>query len=212
MDAAAAHPFSVPTLLPDRLILTPMAAAPSAAGHVLSYEAGLAGLAVQLTAKVTPSAAERLDAEQVWVTAHTEGRLIAFQTVAHRISDTVLEANGITVPVEEHRRAHLRAATRIPAQLELPPADGGELTFLAGHTVDLSRGGCRVQLSTGTVTEALRVDATGDVTLDMGTQPVLVAGQVLRVDQADDQVVLGFRNLAAEDADRVERHVLSLVV
>jgi c-di-GMP-binding flagellar brake protein YcgR len=212
MESAAAHPFSRPTLLPDRCVLTPMAAAPSVAGRLLSYEAGLAGLAVRLTAKVTPSAAERLDAERVWVTANTGGRIVAFQSVAHRIGETALETNGITVPVEEHRRTHLRAATRIPIRLQVSHVDGREPSLHNGHTVDLSRGGCRVQLSDGDVEEVLGAGTTADVTLDLGTQPVVTAGEVLRVDPTDRQAVLTFGSLTVEDADRVERHVLNLMV
>lgn len=212
MDAATVHPFSEPTLLPDRLVLTPMDAAPSAAGRVLSYEAGGAGLAVRLTATVTANTAQRLDAERVWVTANTDGRLIAYQSVAHRISETVLETSGITVPVEEHRRAQLRAATRLPVRLQLPLADGRGPGVLTGHTIDLSREGCRVQLSGGDVEDVLEAGATADVTLDLGTQPVMATGEVLRVDPAGGQAVLRFETLATQDAERVERHVLSLVV
>ena len=212
MDDASAHPFSEPTLAPDRLVLTPVVAAPSVAGRVLSYETGVAGLAVRLTAQVDPAAAERLDAVRVWVTANTHGRLIAFQSVAHRTSETAMDINGITAPVEEHRRAQLRAATRSPARLQVGDADGGEPTVLTGHTVDLSRGGCRVQLPDVAVDEALRVGATADVTLDLGTQPVTAAGKVLRVDPSTGQAVLTFGTLTTEDADRIERHVLSGVV
>ena len=211
MDATA-HPYSEPALAPDRLVLTPVVAAPSVPGRVLSYETGMAGLAVRLTAQVHPEGAERLDAERVWVTANTQGRLIAFQSVAHRTGETAMDVNGITAPVEEHRRAQLRAATRTPARLQVGDPDGGEPTVLTGHTVDVSRGGCRVELPDVAVDEALQVGATADVTLDLGTRPVVTAGKVLRVDPDTGQAVLTFGTLTTEDADQIERHVLSDVL
>lgn len=212
MNAGRPHPSSASTLLPGRLVVTPVAAAPSAAGRLLSHEAGLAGLAVRLTAQVTAGDAERLDGERVWVTANNEGRLIAFQSVAHRIGEAELETNGISVPVEEHRRGQLRAATRIPVRIQLPDVDGRRRAPLTGHTVDLSRGGCRVQLSDEDGDAVLGTGVTADVTLALGTPPVVAAGQVVRVGPAGGQAVLTFSPLAPEEAERIERHVLSLVV
>jgi hypothetical protein len=212
MNAVTTEPPSFSALGPGRVVLTPMAeAAASAAGVVLSYDAGPAGLAVRLISTVTSDAAQRLDGHRVWVRANADGRLVAFQAVARRSTETSLETDGITAPVEEHRRAHLRAATHVAVELRVRSGDAGAPTSLAGHTLDLSRGGSRLQLSDGSERFFPVVGAPAEVTLDLG-RPVVASGQVLRADPASRQAVVRFTALAGPDADLVDRHVLGLVV
>lgn len=212
MDHTADHPFSASKLPPDSMILTPVEDSPSAAGRVLSHDAGAAGLAVRLTAQVTSASADRLDGDRVWVTANTDGRLIAFQSVARRLAEAVLEVNGITIPVEEHRRDHLRGATRIPIALEFRQGVSGARTILEAETVDLSRAGCRVQLSQDDVGNMLTVGSSVKATLELGAKPISISTEVLRVNRDERQGVLTFRGLRPEEAERIERAVLSLVV
>lgn len=212
MDPATLQPFSVPTLHQEGIVVTPVAEAPSAVGRVLSHEAGMAGLAIRVTAEVRAASAARLDGERAWVTVNTDGRLIVFQCVARRIGETTLELSGITAPVEEHRRGQVRAATRIPVHLRLVPRDGGAYAVIDGHTVDLSRGGCRVELGGPGMDDRVEVGATAQVTIDLGEPGVATLGDVVRVDPRQGQAVLQFRQLEPTDAERVERHVLSKVV
>lgn len=215
MDApapgAATTGAPVRALTPGAVVLTPVT--PSArpvAGSVTSFETGEAGLAVHLRAEVTREDADALDAQMVWATAHTGGRLVAFQGVAHRSGTTIVALNGVNAPIEEHRRRHLRAMTTMPARLLI---HGPEPTaVLAGSTVDLSANGCRVQLSpdhrTGELPEVGRRVA---LVLDMSEETTTVATQVLRVDPAAGQAVLRFVTVAPDDADRIERHVLRVI-
>lgn len=207
-SAAPALPVSVGSLL-----LTPIRESlPSVAGSVQSFDAGPAGLAVHLRAGVSTDAAERLDGERVWVTAHPGDRLVAFQGLARRAGESLLEVYGVATPVQEHRRAALRAATRLRAHLRLSDdLPGSEV--LTASTVDLSRSSCRIQLPPGDGTDVLpRVGATVDLELDLGGSPASLRTEVLRVDPGTAQAVLRFTALTAEDADRIDRHVLSRVV
>ena len=198
------------TLAPDRLIVTPLEpTSPSAAGTLLSYDSGAAGLAVHLTAEVSERAAQQLDGERAWVRANVAGRLVAFQAVTRRADINTLDANGITVPLEEHRRRHLRAATRLPVRLTFASGAGGD-EVVEATTVDLSRGGCRVEVS-GTGRALPAVGAATDVRLALPTGVVTAAGDLLRVDDVGGEAVLQFTAVTAEAGDEIERHVLSLL-
>ena len=186
-------------LAPNRLVVMPVSASvASAPGTVLSYDAGAAGLAVQLTAEVSARAAEQLDGERTWITANVDGRLVAFQAVVHRADATSIDASGITMPLEEHRRRHLRAADRLPVQID------GATT----QTIDLSRGGCRLEMP-GDAASSPDVGATTRLTIGLPSGEVVAVGVVLRAGKGE--VVVRFTGIAPEAADRIERHVLSLL-
>jgi hypothetical protein len=197
-------------LAPDRLIVTPLApTSPSAAGTLLSYDSGAAGLAVHLSAEVSERAAQQLDGERAWVRANVAGRLVAFQAVTRRSDVTRLDANGITVPLEEHRRRHLRAATRVPVRLAFESEDGTG-AVLEATTVDLSRGGCRIELpAPGPALPA--VGAVADVRLALPTGAVTATGRLLRVDHGTGEAVLQFTQVPGDGGDEIDRHVLSLL-
>jgi hypothetical protein len=70
-----------------------------------------------------------------------------------------------------------------------------------------------MQLPSRGVRQALPpVGTSADVTLDLATHPAVVTCDVLRVDPDAGHAVLRFTQLAAEDGDRIERHVLGLLV
>jgi hypothetical protein len=193
-------------LSPGMLVLTPTdEGEPSVVGSVKSFEVGAAGLAVHLRGEVSSTAVTSLGGRRVWVSAHTEGSLIAFQATAQPASDTTLDLSGISAPVQERRRTLLRASTRLPATLRTDDAQGAEV---AGSTVDLSRGSCRVELPT------VELPDVGDrvhLTIDLSGKPAAMETEVLRVDADAGQAVLQFTSLDADDAARIDRHVLSLV-
>ena len=194
-------------LAPDRLVVMPVSpTVASAPGTLLSYDAGAAGLAVHLMAEVSARAAEQLDGQRSWVTANVAGRLVAFQAVTRRADRTSLEASGISVPLEEHRRRHVRAADRLRARLH---SLDGERQPLAAHTIDLSRGGCRLEL-TDELSAVPAAGARTQVTLELPDGAVTAAGEVLRVRGAGE-IVVRFTGIAPEAGDRIERHVLSLL-
>jgi hypothetical protein len=193
------------SLTPGMLVLTPTAEGESSVvGSVSSYEVGAAGLAVHLRGEVSPSAVAALGGRRVWVSAHTDGRLIAFQATAQPVSDTALDLSGISAPVQEHRRTLLRAPTRLSAQLRLQ----GDGDPVAGSTVDLSRGSCRVAVSP---VELPDVGSRVHLTIDLSGKQAAMETQVLRVDADAGHAVLQFTSLNADDAARIDRHVLSLV-
>lgn len=195
-------------LAPNRLVVMPVSpSVASAPGTLLSYDAGAAGLAVQLTAEVSARAAQQLDGERTWITANVEGRLVAFQAVTRRSDETSIDASGITVPLEEHRRRHLRAADRLPVRLEALDRDVPRAAFSA-QTIDLSRGGCRLEMprDAGTPPD---VGSSTQVTLGLPDGEVTALAEVLRAQGGE--VVVRFTGIAPEAADRIERHVLSLL-
>lgn len=194
-------------LAPNRLIVMPVSpSVASAPGTVSSYEAGTAGLAVHLTAEVSPRAAEQLDGQRTWITANVDGRLVAFPAVTRRSGAASLEASGITVPVEERRRRHLRAADRLPVRLRFLDDPGATVT---ARTIDLSRGGCRVEVTQSAAGQVGRVGAAAQVTLALPDGDVAATGTVLRAE--GEEVVMRFTGVAPEAGDRLERHVLSLL-
>lgn len=195
-------------LTPGTLVLTPVAdGEPSVMGSLLSYDVGAAGLAVHVRAGVSAAAVEALNARRVWVSAHTDTGLIAFQGMAQRNNATTLDLSGVTAPVQEHRRTLLRAATQLSAELRLEDEPRKD-SPIVGSTVDLSRGGCRVQL---TRVELPDVGARVHLTIDLVGEPAVMDTHVLRVDPDVGQAVLRFTSLDAADAARIDRHVLSLV-
>jgi hypothetical protein len=205
MSASSAADVLRGNLTPGNLVFTPVAeGAPSVVGAVRSCDVGLAGLAVHLTADVPPSIAEELHGQRVWVSAHTGERLIAFQGTATATAEGVVDVSGVSAPIQEHRRTLVRAATRLSAHLDVESGPAVD-----GSTVDLSRGGCRVQLRPGELPD---VGSRVHVTIDLSGRPAEMDSEVLRVDAGAGQAVLRFTSLDAEDAARIERHVLSLVV
>ncbi|RJK92943.1 PilZ domain-containing protein [Vallicoccus soli] len=216
MDSTPASPSAdaaVPMggLAPGAVLVTPVSGAgASVAGELDAYSSGPAGLAVQLRAVLPQDVVESLDGLRVWVTAHTDGQLVAFQAVARRAGRTSVDLAGVTVPVQEHRRGSVRASTTLPAALRLTEA-GDPPPRVSARTVDLSRASCRVQLE--------GVDAAGmpvvgdlvDVEIDLDGRSTVARSRVLRVDPRSAQAVLQFTALDPEDAARIERHVLRLV-
>jgi c-di-GMP-binding flagellar brake protein YcgR len=193
------------------VLVTPVAdRGASAAGELDAYSSGPAGLAVQLRAVMDAAAAEELDGLRVWVTAHTEGQLVAFQAVARRTGRTALDLAGVTVPVQEHRRTTVRASTALAASLRLTDA-GDPPPQVSARTVDLSRASCRVQLEDVEPAVMPVVGDLVDVEIDLDGRTAAARSRVLRVDARTGQAVLQFTGLAPEDAARIERHVLRLV-
>jgi c-di-GMP-binding flagellar brake protein YcgR len=196
-------------LTPGMLVVTPtQEGQPSVVGSVKSYEVGMAGLAVHLRGEVSATAVSALSGQRVWVSAHTDGQLIAFQATAQPASETALDLSGISAPVQEHRRTLVRAPTRLSAELRVDNDAASEQPVEAS-TIDLSRGGCRVEVSPPELPE---VGSRVHLTIDLSGKPAAMETQVLRVNEQAGEAVLQFTSLDAEDAARIERHVLSLVL
>ena len=191
------------------LLLTPLDATPTQAGTIVDTDLGPAGLAVRLTAAVPMDAARLLEGARVWVTARlAEDRLTVYRSVARRAvwQSDLLDLTGVAAPFVEHRRALLRAPSRVAGQLILYPAGGSSSVSCPIRTTDLSRGGCRVQLPAGA--QLPEPGSEADVVLELPGMPVEATCEVIRTDPVNDQVVLRFRSLDMVDAERLHRHVL----
>ncbi|MGH8866374.1 MAG: PilZ domain-containing protein [Actinomycetes bacterium] len=190
---------------PGVVVITPVAEhAPSVVGTLTSMTVGLGGLAVHVEAEVADVAA--LVSERVWVMTRDDERLLAFQAVARASRTSRVELSGVTAPVEERRRTLVRS----PAVLDIALYAGAEdTTPLRGRTVDLSRGGCRLRLSTG------ELPAPGQrlrLALELEREEVSVDSFVHRVDQDTGEIVLRFDAVPLQVTAALDREVLSRVL
>ncbi|MFP5346413.1 MAG: PilZ domain-containing protein [Actinomycetes bacterium] len=200
-----------PGLAADHLVLTPMRAElPAGHGTVTAFESGAQGLALWLSAEVGRDAAERMHGERTWVKANVGGRLLTFAAVARHTSDGELEVNGISSPIVEFRRHHIRAATQVHVNVQVPTGDGVGRAGLEGYTVDLSSGGCRLELEPETAGDIPSEGVSADVTLDLPDDEVRATAQVRRVEREAGQVAVQFTELSPDDQARIDRHVLGL--
>jgi len=190
-------------LAPGAVVITPVdPGTPSIVGSISSMTVGSVGLAVHVVARVRDTGSVASD--RVWVTARENGHVLAFQAVARQVREGVLELSGVAAPVAEHRRALVRAATDLGVQLQVRGED-----VLAGRTVDLSRGGCRIALADA---EPPTVGTGVELRLTLENRTTVIETIVQRVEPASRQLVLTFCSVTPEEAARIDRHVMSLVV
>lgn len=204
--------FDAPGLAADHLVFTPMSAElPANQGRVTAFESGALGLALWLAAEVGREAAEQMNGERTWVKANVGGRLVTFAGIARRTSDGELEVNGISSPIVEFRRQYIRAATQVHINVQVPTSGGVATAQLEGHTIDLSSGGCRLELTPEATDDIPSEGVAADVTLDLPDDEVRAAARVRRVDPATGEVAVQFTELSTGDQARIDRHVLGLV-
>jgi c-di-GMP-binding flagellar brake protein YcgR len=103
----------------------------------------------------------------------------------------LLELTGVAMLAREHRRDAVRAGLRQDVRLV-----AGEVEHSA-TTLDLSSGGCRVQVADPS---AFGVGEVVDVQLELdGEAPLTAAGQVVRSDQVAHEVAVRFLDLTDDD-------------
>lgn len=176
-------------------------------GELDSWSASPSGLVVTVHVTTTPEAARLLNAQRTWASAYTQhtNTLVVFEAVARQSRPdrpSTLTLDGIRVIAREHRRLDPRA--EVPCRIELDPGEGHRLT---ARTIDLSRSGCRVELSEPD-TLAVGEMAVAQVTLTDATV-VRTSCEVLRLDERRREAVLRFHDLTDAGAAAISGSVLA---
>ncbi|HSP37391.1 MAG TPA: PilZ domain-containing protein [Frankiaceae bacterium] len=164
--------------------------APALAATLHSWLASPGGLAITADVRVDRAALDLLAGASVWATFRTDdgGQLVVAALARPSSgSDELLELTGVAMLARELRRETVRAALRHEVRL-LTGDDEHPAT-----TLDLSSGGCRVQVAEP---GAFDVGNVVDVELDLaGAGPVTASGQVVRSDPVAHEVAVRFIDL-----------------
>ncbi len=170
-----------------------------------SWSASASGLVVTSHLTTTQELAQLLDGERVWASTYTQqsNTLVVFEGLASQARQDrpeLLTVTGISVIARERRRFEPRAC--VPCDIALRVDETRPVTARA---VDLSRSGCRVELSEP---DSLAVGdrAVAELTL-VDAAVVCTSCEVLRLDDRGTQAVLAFRDLSDSDAAAISRSV-----
>ena len=200
---ATAQPAGSDVPAPDtEVLLLPVEAAPGRVGRVRSWLTSPNGLVVTCHVGTSPETVDALAGVRVYASARTaESQALAvFEAVAQPVRDDVLTLTGVARLALEPRRAAVRVPVVRPATVST-----GEGT-LRVRTLDLSRGGARVELQPG---ETLPTEQPLDLALELDPDTqVQLSAQVARVDEDAAQASLRFLHVRGEDAEQIERAVL----
>jgi len=193
-------PGSTVSLLPTQ------GAVPALSARLETWLASPGGLAVTAEVRLDRSATELLAGASVWATFRTqEGGQLVLSALARPSSGEaeLLELTGVAMLAREHRRDAVRAGLRQDVRLV-----AGEVEHSA-TTLDLSSGGCRVQVADPS---AFGVGEVVDVQLELdGEAPLVTAGQVVRSDQVAHEVAVRFLDLTDDDEAVLDALVYSAI-
>ncbi|RKS68040.1 PilZ domain-containing protein [Motilibacter peucedani] len=162
------------------------------------------GTPVTLTVDISPTNA-RGGAFPVWATVLAAGgdSLVVSAEATPTETSTVVSLTG-SVAVREPRRRNVRAAAHVDVDLTVKGIAGR----IAGRTLDLSAGGCRVALDTGEQElPAMREGESTDIVihLDRANRPQM-SGHVHAV-RPGGQIVIRFDSVPQPVAEQIERYV-----
>lgn len=164
--------------------------APALAARLETWFASAGGLAVSAEVRVDPSAADLLAGASVYATFRIDdgGQLVVLALARPSMADpALLDLTGVAMLAREYRRETVRAGLRREVRLL-----AGDVEHSA-TTLDLSSGGCRVQVAEP---EAFDVGEVVDVHLELaGEGPVTATGQVVRSDHVAHEVAVRFVDL-----------------
>jgi hypothetical protein len=180
--------------------------APALAASLESWLASPGGLAISAEVRVDRSAIDLLAGASVWATFRIDngGQLVvAALARPSSASDDLLDLTGVAMLARESRREAVRAGLR------------REVRLLAGDvehpatTLDLSSGGCRVQVAEP---GAFGVGEVVDVQLELaGGGPLTASGQVVRSDAVAHEVAVRFVDLSESDEAALDALVYSTI-
>jgi hypothetical protein len=179
--------------------------APALAGRLESWFASPGGLAISAEVRLDPSAVDLLAGASVYATFRIDdgGQVVVAALARPSIDDGLLDLTGVAMLARESRREAVRAGLR------------REVRLLAGDvehpatTLDLSSGGCRVQVAEP---EAFDVGEVIDVQLELaGAGPVTAAGEVVRSDRVAHEVAVRFVDLTESTEAALDALVYSSI-
>lgn len=202
-DAPAPHLGSTVTLLP-------VAAGPERTGSLSDWSAGPAGLVVTAAITVEEDVARALSGQRVWarVESGDGGVRVLEGVVVAGSAPGELSMTGVLALAEERRRTAPRVETTRPVRVSLEALALRHASD--AHTVDLSRTGARLRMPAASLEDAVAGGAVVEVDIAVGEDQTVTAGaEVIRVDHERGELALRFTDLAEEDAQRLDRAVLT---
>jgi hypothetical protein len=180
--------------------------APALGGTLTSWFASPGGLAVTAEVEVDRGGADLLAGASVYASFRTDdGGSLVLSALARPSSwsEAQLELTGVAMLARETRRDAVRAGVRQQVRLV-----SGTVEHPA-TTLDLSSGGCRVQVAQP---EAFDVGEVVDVRLQLAEQGALTtAGQVVRSDRVAHEVAVRFLDLDESDEAALDALVYSAI-
>lgn len=189
--------------------LVPVGDARLLTGTLLSWESTVDGSPVgaRISAQVDISPTNaRGGSFSVWATVHAAGGdSLVLSAEAHPTETSTIVSLKGSVAVREPRRRNVRAAAHVDVDLTVAGIAGR----IAGRTLDLSAGGCRVALD---VTDDSQLPEMEEgkptdivIHLDQQNRPQM-SGHVHAV-RAGGQVVIRFEDVPTPVAEQIERYV-----
>lgn len=201
------HKTPLAELDPGTVLITPVdEREQTLRGSLSTMDVGGSGLAVSATAEVARTA--DIGSQPVWVMAKHDGTVIVFHGLARQTRSSFVELTGLSAPLEEHRRAFPRAAVSLTCEMAHQRGDQ-QHSLGASRVLDISRRSCRVEAPTAETPEK---GAYVHLTLDLDGQRLALPAVVQRVDKRTGQIVLGFVAVSPNDAERLDRLVLSRLI
>jgi hypothetical protein len=179
---------------------------PALGARLESWFASPGGLAVTAEVRVDPAAVDLLAGASVWANFLTASGAHLVLTALSRPAageDDLLELTGVAVLARETRRDAVRAGLRREVRL---------ITGAVEHpatTLDLSSGGCRVQVADP---EAFDVGEMVDVQLDLADEgPLAAAGEIVRSDSLAHEVAVRFVDLTESTEAALDALIYSTI-
>ena len=181
--------------------LLPTGRADLVTGRVVSWATDRERLQVDVVADVRPHDVAGIRGEKVWASVRTAttNSLLAFSAEASSAEDPHHVRLAGRVLAREPRREAVRAPAQLHVTLTLPR---GAQPECAGHTLDVSRVGCRVALDQADQLEAgQRVHAA----ITLHGAAYAIATRVERVEPLGRVVGLRFLDLPVDAAEALDR-------
>ncbi|NHC45010.1 PilZ domain-containing protein [Motilibacter aurantiacus] len=192
-DADVPEPGAPMTLLPT-------GRADLLTGRVVAWTPELDTVGVEAVADLSPHPVESVCGEKVWASVRTAGTnsLLALSAEARPSG----HPHHVRLAGRVLAREPRRDAVRAPAQLHVTLSGRGSFPECAGHTLDVSRSGCRVVLD---LTDQLRAGQSVSAAITVHGAEFTISSRVERVEPSGRVVALRFLDLPIELADVLDR-------
>ncbi len=207
--------IEVPPVVPPVgavVVLLPVTSGSERTGALSSWSSGPAGLVATASIVLAREDVEALAGQRVWASVTSdEGVTVLEGVAAAEVGGAGVTLTGMLAIADERRRTAPRVQTVRTARVSL---EARELRPVReARTVDLSRTGARLSMPAASLEGA--VGGVGGVVLVeievvVGQDETITAGaEVLRVDPELGELAVRFVDLAEEDAERLDRAVLT---
>jgi hypothetical protein len=180
--------------------------APALAASLETWLASPGGLAISAEVRVDAAAVDLLAGVSVWANFRTAAGVqlvVAALARPSAVQDDMLELTGVAMLAREPRRDAIRAGLRREVRLIADTVEH------SATTLDLSSGGCRVQVAEP---EAFGIGAVVDVHLDLADAgPLSASGEIVRSDTVAHEVAVRFIDLTESTEAALDALVYSAI-